>query len=258
MNNNHYKIETFNNKSYITFPILSKYKVANCMSTIDSFIKGNPMDAIYLNEYDQLSEFLNSKNKQRFFSNQVHGNNVEIISAENLGIESEIGNVFPNSDGLISDFPGLLLTKYADCTPVIIFDTNKRVLATIHSGWKGTLLKISQKAIELMIHKFNCDLKDIIVVIGPNIGYEDFEVKEDVFNEFKSTFGNTLDDFSKIKGKKHYLIDISGLIKNDFLKLGVLEENLYTCDLSTYSTEFLHSYRRDKNHSGRMVLACSV
>lgn len=258
MNNNHYKIEIFNNKRYITFPILNKYKVANCMSTIDSFAKGNPMDVIYLNEYDQLSEFLNSKNKQRFFSNQVHGNNVEIISAENLGIEFELGNVFPNSDGLISDFSGLLLTKYADCTPVIIFDTKKRVLATIHSGWKGTVLKISQKAIELMIHKFKCDLKDIIVVIGPNIGYEDFEVKEDVFNEFKSTFGNTLDHFSKIKGKKHYLIDIAALIKNDFLELGVLEENLYTCDLSTYSTEFLHSYRRDKNHSGRMVLACSV
>lgn len=260
MNNSHYKINIFNNKRYITFPILEHYNLSHCLTTIDSFKNGNPMDIKFENDYKEIDAFLASENKQRFFSHQVHGDNIEIIRSSNLGENGALGRIFPESDGLIGNTEsGILLTKYADCTPVIIFDKNTRSLGTIHSGWKGTLLQISKKAVNLMISELNSQVEDLIVVLGPSIGYFDFEVKSDVFQEFVSVFGEGLmKKHSMTKGENHFIIDIPSLIKSDLMNIGILENNIYTSDISTYSTEYLHSFRRDKNHSGRMVLACSI
>ena len=43
-----------------------------------------------------------------------------------------------------------LVTKYADCTPIIFYDKIKNVIGNVHSGWRGTLKKISPKAVIMM------------------------------------------------------------------------------------------------------------
>ena len=48
-----------------------------------------------------------------------------------------------NVDGLISDKPGgVLASRNADCILFFFFDPVKRVIANVHSGWKGTFKRL--------------------------------------------------------------------------------------------------------------------
>ena len=48
----------------------------------------------------------------------------------------------------------MLATTNADCILLLIYDPIKKVIANVHSGWKGTLQKISVKAVDKMIEEF--------------------------------------------------------------------------------------------------------
>ena len=63
-------------------------------------------------------------------------------------------------------------------------NNNKKVIGNIHSGWKGTYNKIIVNAINIMIDRFNSNVKDIKCVICPSICKECFEVDEDLNNNF--------------------------------------------------------------------------
>ena len=66
--------------------------------------------------------------------NQRHTANVRRVGA------GDRGRIWPNIDTLITDEPGVpLLLRYADCTPVLIYDPVRRALALVHSGWRGTV-----------------------------------------------------------------------------------------------------------------------
>ena len=54
----------------------------------------------------------------------------------------------------------MLSLSVADCVPVCMFDPETRNFALIHSGWRGTYKKISNKAVSLLI-KNKSSLSDI-------------------------------------------------------------------------------------------------
>ena len=51
----------------------------------------------------------------------------------------------------------MLSLTFADCTPLYLFDENKKIIGNIHSGWQGTTKKIAKKAIQFMKEKYNCN-----------------------------------------------------------------------------------------------------
>ena len=69
-----------------------------------------------------------------------------------------------------------------------MYDPVKEVIANVHSGWKGTFQEIGKKTVEKMIENYECDAKDIIVVIGPCIMKDHFEVKENLKIKFEEKF----------------------------------------------------------------------
>ena len=167
------------------------------------------------------------------------------------------GGEFENFDGIITDNPKhLLIMKFADCTPIVIFDKKKKILANIHSGWRGTCKKIFQKALDIFI-ELNSQAEDLIVFIGPSISKENFEVQQDLIEIFESSYG----DISKYITKKdeiHSLFDMKELIKDELLSYNIPSYNIYTTDLCTYSNNLMHSFRRDGEKSGRMYLFAKV
>jgi hypothetical protein len=58
------------------------------------------------------------------------------------------------------------------------------VCGAAHSGWRGTLAKISHAVLNVMMERFSCDIKNICVAVGPSIGPCCFEVGEDVAEQF--------------------------------------------------------------------------
>ena len=69
-------------------------------------------------------------------SNQVHEDNIVNVTRADCGNGLYSPNKFKSADGLITDDPeAALVTFYADCVPVLLYDKKKKVIASVHSGW---------------------------------------------------------------------------------------------------------------------------
>lgn len=95
----------------------------------------------------------------------------------------------PQGDALITCERGmLLLVGTADCIPILLADPQRRAIAAIHSGWRGTLARIAAKALGRMQMEFGTRPQDVIAALGPGIGSCCYEVGEEVAREFAAQF----------------------------------------------------------------------
>ena len=114
---------------------------------------------------------------------QVHGSRVAIIDRPDLTREDLEGY-----DAFVTDLPGVAIgVRTADCVPILLYDPVHRVIAAVHSGWKGTVLRISQSTISLLGERFGSRPADLRAVIGPAIGPRSFQVGEEVVEKFRAS-----------------------------------------------------------------------
>lgn len=255
-----YKIIKKNNIRYIVVPYLQELGLKHCFTTIDinmSFFYNSTSGEV-IDNHKKAFDFMDINPKEVFSSIQKHTNNVKIIDNINLGKEYEIGRVIENNDGFITDLDNItLISKYADCTPIILYDPVKKVHGNIHSGWKGTLQEIGAVGVNSMIKNYGSNPKDILAVLGPNICKDDFEVDEDVKDLFEDKFPFHKEIIFK-KNEKKSLIDLHETNKRILLEAGIKENNIKIINLSTMSNPMLHSYRRDKKEFGLMAVLTSL
>ena len=147
---------------------------------------------------------LGIKNKNLKLINQIHSNKIYSISNKNF-------NKQYYGDGLITKDKNIALAVLtADCVPIFIFDVKKKIICCLHSGWKGGLLNIVKKG----INRFkNNGIKnsDIIVVVGPCLSYQNFEVNKNFKSKFLKKNMHYL-NFFKYKNRNKDLFDLRGLI----------------------------------------------
>ena len=179
-------------------------------------------------------------------ANQAHTDNIEIVEQiTNENIDT------PNpSDGLITDKKDIVLaTTNADCILFLMFDPIKKVIANIHSGWKGTLQRISVKAVEKMKEEYGSNPRDIVVCICPSIRKCHFEVDKDVYEMFYNEFKNLkqIDEFIiKDDKKEKWYIDTVLINKIILKEIGILEENIEDSNIcSVCNSEIVHSFRKE-------------
>ncbi len=150
-------------------------------------------------------------------------------------------------DALVTDTPGIALTvTVADCAPVFLFDTRKKAVACVHAGWRGTEQRIVEKTIEVLVKQFGSNPRDILAWIGPCAGVCCYEVGEDVAKKFDARYLNRRD------GKIYLNV---GKSNEDQLRgAGVPERNTEAIgDCTICGKDLYHSYRRDRDKSGRMM-----
>ncbi len=186
---------------------------------------------------------------KRIKKKQTHSDNIEIITNSNRK------EFYYDTDGIITNEKEIALPIItADCIACMIFDPVKKVIANVHSGWRGTVQRIIGKAIKMLVEKYNCNPKDIICCIAPSILKCHFEVQEEVKDIFEKEFSSYLgkDIISKNMEKENsYFID-TVLINRLMLKdLGLKEENIIESKICTVCHQEFHSYRREKELSGR-------
>lgn len=244
---------------YIVFRKLLEYpEISHCYTLRKngiSFKRYGEDNSILYSSYDKISKALGFERDGIVKSYQTHTDKIEKVTKE--------GEEFSEVDGVITNKQGITLcTTSADCTALIFFDPIKKVIADVHSGWRGTLQKIGQKAVMKMKEEYGSKPENIICCICPHIKKCHFEVDEDVKNLFYNEFEYTgkIDEIIKLgkmeKNDKEtvqkYNIDTT-LINILLLKeVGLKEENIIDSGLCTVcnSKEF-HSYRVDKDDSGR-------
>ena len=177
---------------------------------------------------------------------QVHSNSIKTVTEKGIFLDE-----YQNIDGLITSKPNQILSlTYADCIPLYFFDSNKKIIANIHSGWQGTLKKIGKIAVEKLIKEYNSKCEDIICVIGPCIRKCHFEVDEEVQKEFSNKFTEIVginDLISKgniIKGKQKYYIDTVEINRRMLKEEGLKEENIIDSKICTVcNSDLIYSYR---------------
>lgn len=183
-------------------------------------------------------------------ANQAHTDN--IICINNTEKNSTIDTI-NLSDGLITNKSKLILaTTNADCILLLFFDPVKKVIANVHSGWKGTLQKISQKTVNKMSKIYGCNPKDIIVCMCPSIRKCHFEVEKDVKDMFYDQFNN-LENINSfiIKKDDKWLIDTILINKIILKQAGILEQNIEDSGIcSVCNKEIIHSYRAEGDGYG--------
>lgn len=189
---------------------------------------------------------------------QQHTKNVLIvenkINADTPDFEID---KYRNTDGLITNKKNIILsTTNADCILLLFFDPVKKVIANIHSGWKGTLQRISTVAVNKMIKEFDCKPEDIICCICPSIRKCHFEVDEDVKllfeKEFQDLSRDALDEIIEYNEKKHKWHIDTVLINTMLLKkIGLKDENIIDCGIcSVCNSNLIHSFRVEKEGYG--------
>jgi hypothetical protein len=65
-----------------------------------------------------------------------------------------------------------------------VYDKVQRVSCAIHAGWRGTVKRIVEKAVETMISVYGSRPSDLLAQIGPGIHLESFEVGDEVYEAF--------------------------------------------------------------------------
>jgi len=129
----------------------------------------------------------------------------------------------------------------ADCAPILFYDPQKKVIASVHSGWKGALKGIIKNTLN-KFNELNCNSKDLIAVVGPCIDKKSYEVKKDFFKKFADIDKKNNIFFEKITDEK-YFFDLRGFVNKEISNLGV--KNIENIEMDTFSNaEFFYSYRR--------------
>ena len=145
-----------------------------------------------------------------------------------------------------------MIIKVADCIPILLYDKENKVLALVHSGWKGTLKNITIKTINKMISIYNSKKENIQVVIYPSIRKCHFEVDIDVYTLFKDKINN-IDKYTIKKNNKYY-IDMQSIIKDNLKQIGI--NNIIDTNICTYcNKDKYHSYRYNRTDKRNILLA---
>lgn len=111
------------------------------------------------------------------------------MTAEDAGNGLTREREFHDTDGLITDVPGIVLsTFYADCVPLYFVDPVHRAIGLSHSGWRGTVNRMGKATIEAMRREYGSRPEELCCAIGPSICQDCYEVSEDVAMEFEQTF----------------------------------------------------------------------
>ena len=205
------------------------------------------------NNYKQLCRELDLDYNNIVKCSQTHTDNIKIVNKKINKNKPDINTEeYNNTDGLITNKKEIILgTTNADCILFLIFDPINKVIANVHSGWRGTLKEIVVKTITKMHEYYNSNYEDIICCICPSIRVCHFEVEKEVKDLFYNKF-NYLQNINNIiipKSNNKYNIDTILLNITLLLNLGLKEKNITDSGIcSVCNQDKINSYRADKSN----------
>lgn len=177
--------------------------------------------------------------------NQIHGDHVALVKR---GDEDELravrAKIAEGADAIVCVAPHVpVMLCYADCVPVVL--TAPDGFAVVHSGWKGTLARISAKAACVVAEAAQCPLSAISAYIGPHIQGDEYEVSEELIQRFDAEFGWH-------EAGKTRLLDLTRAIRQALEEAGVAPNHIEDSGLSTVKdNDRFYSYRVERGTCGR-------
>lgn len=210
------------------------------LSTFDSIDHGifyGPENA--LRENGKLSKFRYIKTLD-----QIHSDT--IIHFDNNHAEESV----ISGDAMYTMSGGTCLGIYtADCVPVMLYEPERRIVAAVHAGWRGTVSRISAKAVRKMEQTVSFNPETAFAVIGPSIGKCCYEVDVDVAARFMDNLADHAEYVHEGKNGK-YLIDLVEANICQLRRSGI--QNIEAMHICTSCNTHIPSYRRDGSQTGKI------
>lgn len=183
------------------------------------------------------AEYLNINPSDIKFLRQIHSDKIWIADRQ---FQSDYG------DALVTTQKGIVLAvKIADCAGVLLYDQKRKVVAAVHSGWRGSSKRILPRTIEFMANEFRTDPQDLLAYVSPLASVERYEVGQEVAQLFPRSAHRNSDGRYFFDNRKELLLQ--------FEEVGVPRKNIELSEFCTIGTTNLHSYRREGEYSGRMA-----
>ncbi|QGY43939.1 peptidoglycan editing factor PgeF [Maribellus comscasis] len=202
---------------------------------------------IFIENREQLASILEINPSQLVFPRQTHTSCVAKLSEKP---KKEI----KETDALLTNRKNICLcVQTADCVPVLLFDPVENVISAIHAGWRGTVNKIVEVAVQKMQANYKSKPENILAVIGPSIGPEVYEVGREVVEAAQKNIPQSEKTLHKnLNGKFHFnLWEANRLL---LLCHGLKTKNISIAEECTFTkTEKYFSARKEGVDTGRIV-----
>jgi polyphenol oxidase len=219
------------------------------------------------------------------FQNAVGGKSLQLAPLKQVHSDAiQIFHAVPPSavigDASATAHPGLLLAiQTADCVPILLVDPRKRAIAAIHAGWRGTLARITHKAVGAMQREFASRPSDLLAAIGPSIGPCCYEVGAELVTQFTSQFADAPEYFDEPRTgdepnplqwlnmrppghqppPKPVHLDLRKANSSQLVAAGLRKDNIFTTEFCTACRrDLFFSYRKDGPRSGRLLSVIGI
>jgi polyphenol oxidase len=172
---------------------------------------------------------------------QIHSNIVAVATGPGVSLGE--------GDALVTAEAGVFVgIRTADCVPLLLADRKQRAVAAVHAGWRGTAANIAVESLRKLHSEFGTQPQDVIAAIGPCIAACCFEVGPEVLAQFHAYLPGATNR-----------VDLAEVNRRQLVNAGVDAASIDVSGLCTLcSPAGFHSWRRDREASGRMVSAIAV
>jgi YfiH family protein len=182
---------------------------------------------------------------------QIHGSDILVINEPNEDFSHFLS---VEGDAVITNQPNVIIgVCVADCTPILLCDPVKKVIAVVHAGWKGTAARLVAKTVAGMQAEFGSDPTRLHAAIGPCIQKCCYEVDEPVKKAFQQS-GIAWESCTEPKSPGKWQLDLTAANRELLLLAGLPAASIQLSGqcVCCHSEQFF-SYRRDKDDSGRQM-----
>lgn len=241
----YYTFESFDRYDDVVHGITARHGGVStgCWSSLN-LTKGNGDDPEAVDENLRRAACALGVHRQDLVSpNQRH-----TTRAQQVG-RAERGLVIPETDTLLTNEMSVpILLRYADCTPILLYDPLRHAFAVIHSGWRGTVAGAIPAAVHALRKAFDSRPKDLVAGIGPCIGPCCYEVGDDVVDAVRAAFDHA-EALLPRNGGEHRHFDLWTANRLWLAEVGVKRVEMAAMCTVCHRDEFF-SYRGGRGRTG--------
>jgi polyphenol oxidase len=122
------------------------------------------------------------------FAHQVHGRDVAVLTDADRGRGTVTVADAPAADALVTATPGLgIAVLVGDCVPIVLYDPDARVVAAVHAGWRGTVGRVTDAALDAMAG-LGAEPSRVRAGLGPAVTADRYQVGDDVADAARACF----------------------------------------------------------------------
>lgn len=188
------------------------------------------------------------------FCVQAHGPNVQVVTAADRGRGTLTQrDAIPGTDALVTRDASVVLTvMVADCVPIVLYDPVAHVLACVHAGWRGTVARVCEAAVESM-RSLGSTPGHVVAGLGPAISPDRYQVGEDVYQAAERGLGASAARVIREDGTGKWLFNLWTANRIVLREAGVPSENLHVAQIPTGSDPGLFFSDREVRPCGRFA-----